>query len=243
MSYEESIKTEVVKWKRQMLRRPGVLNAVSKAVQDRINNLIPEKIHKGITAAIKQMVRGVLFGAHWTTKKKTQFKDILARDLAADEKIKFYRGTAATEGAITGAGGLLLGLADFPILLAIKFKLLFEIASIYGFETSDYKERIYILHIFQLAFSSAKRRKEVFVGMLDWDEKSQDLPTDINHFNWRVFQQEYRDYIDLAKMAQLVPVIGAPVGAVANYALIKKLGKTAKNAYRMRLLSSQRQKA
>ena len=37
-------------------------------------------------------------------------------------------------------------------------------------------------------------------------------------------------------MAQLVPVIGAPVGAVVNYRLIKKLGITAMNAYRMRLL-------
>ena len=63
-----------------------------------------------------------------------------------------------------------------------------------------------------------------------------DLPSDINEFNWRTFQQEYRDYIDLAKMAQLVPVIGAPVGAVANYALVKKLGITAKNAYRMRIM-------
>jgi hypothetical protein len=36
-------------------------------------------------------------------------------------------------------------------------------------------------------------------------------------------------------MAQLVPLIGAPVGVVVNYGLIKKLGKTAMNAYRMRL--------
>jgi hypothetical protein len=71
--------------------------------------------------------------------------------------------------------------------------------------------------------------------MLDWDKKLQELPHDIHQFNWRTFQQEYRDYIDLAKMAQLVPVIGAPVGAVANYALVKKLGRTAKNAYRMRM--------
>ena len=35
-------------------------------------------------------------------------------------------------------------------------------------------------------------------------------------------------------MAQLVPVIGAPVGAIANYRLLKKLGTTAINAYRMR---------
>ena len=40
-------------------------------------------------------------------------------------------------------------------------------------------------------------------------------------FDWRNFQQEYRDYIDLAKMAQLIPVIGAPVGIVVNNRLIK----------------------
>jgi hypothetical protein len=57
---------------------------------------------------------------------------------------------------------------------------------------------------------------------------------DINQFDRRNFQQEYRDYIDLAKLAQLVPVIGAPVGAVVNYKLIKKLGVTAMNGYRLR---------
>jgi len=31
-------------------------------------------------------------------------------------------------------------------------------------------------------------------------------------------------------------VIGAPVGIVVNYRLVKKLGNTAMNAYRMRLL-------
>ena len=234
MTYDEKINNELTTWKRQMLRRPGYFNKVSKAVQDKINSLIPEKVHKGITITIKHMVRGVLFSAHWTTKKRNELQDIIARDLAADEKIKIYQGTAATEGAITGAGGILLGLADFPLLLALKFKLLFELAAIYGYNTEDYKERLYILYIFQLAFSSAKRRKDVFIHMLDWDEKSRELPEDIHQFDWRTFQQEYRDYIDLAKMAQLVPIIGAPVGAVANYALVKKLGKTAKNAYRMR---------
>ena len=72
--------------------------------------------------------------------------------------------------------------------------------------------------------------------MTDWDEKRKHLPLDINAFDWRSFQQEYRDYIDLAKMAQLVPIIGAPVGVLVNYRLIKKLGITAMNAYRMRLI-------
>ncbi len=62
------------------------------------------------------------------------------------------------------------------------------------------------------------------------------LPQDINDFDWRSFQQEYRDHIDLAKMAQLIPGIGAVVGLIVNYRMLRRLGDTAMNAYRMRLL-------
>ena len=148
-----------------------------------------------------------------------------------------YRKTAAVEGGITGAGGILLGLADFPLLIGIKLKLLFDIAALYGFNVYDYRERVYILHIFELAFSSDVHRKNVYLKMIDWETKRNSFPEDINQFDWRSFQQEYRDYIDLAKMAQLVPIIGAPVGVIVNNSLIKKLGRTAMNAYRMRLIS------
>ncbi len=79
-----------------------------------------------------------------------------------------------------------------------------------------------------------------YLKLADWNNYSAELPDDIHAFEWRTFQQEYRDYIDLAKLAQLVPVIGAPVGAIVNYKLIDKLGKTAINAYRMRLAGAQK---
>jgi hypothetical protein len=231
---EQIMMRELQAWQRKMMRKPGVFNRLSKSIQDKMNNLIPEKVHQAITVIIKQMIRGVLFGAKRTTRDKKIVRSLGERDHVVEEKIKIYRNTAAAEGALTGAGGLLLGLADFPLLIAIKIKLLFEIAAIYGFSVNDYKERVYILHIFQLAFSSAKHRRNVFLEMKNWDEKSKSLPEDINQFDWRPFQQEYRDYIDLAKIAQLIPVIGAPVGAVVNYRLIRKLGFTAKMAYHMR---------
>ena len=231
--YEQKTLYELKLWQQKMLRKPGVFNVLSKALQDKMNSWIPEKIHKVITETIKQMIRGVLFGARWTTGRKYT-AGLEASDKAAEEKIKLYQHTAAAEGAVTGAGGILLGLADFPILITIKLKLLFEIASIYGYDVDDYKERVYILHIFQLAFSSAKHRRDVFISMQNWEARSESLPKDIHQFDWRSFQQEYRDYIDLAKMAQLIPFIGAPVGAVVNYRLIKKLGFTAIRSYHMR---------
>jgi hypothetical protein len=234
--YSQNAESELKAWQKQMLRRPGFFNKLSKKAQDKINSWIPEKVHNAITVTIKQMIRGVLFGAKFTTAQPLRGVGLQARELTVEEKIKFYRTTAAVEGGITGAGGFLLGLADFPILITIKLKLLFEIASVYGFDVNDYKERVYILHIFQLAFSSASHRKNVYLAMTDWDEKSKSLPEDIHQFDWRIFQQEYRDYIDLAKMAQLIPIIGAPVGVIVNYRLIRKLGITAMNSYRMRLL-------
>lgn len=237
MDYMLHISVELKRWQKKMLRKPGFINRLSKKMQTKINSYIPEKIHKAITATIKQMIKGVLFGAGLTTSKPNVKDSLEMKERLIEERIKWYRTTAAAEGGITGAGGILLGLADFPLLLGIKIKLLFDIAAIYGFNIKDYKERVYILYIMQLAFSSHEERRNVYLKMADWNEHAMQLPDDINQFDWRTFQQEYRDYLDLAKMAQLVPVIGAPVGVIVNYRLIKKLGITAINAYRMRLLS------
>lgn len=236
--YQQEILSELKAWQRQMLQKPSLFNQLSKTVQVKINTWIPEKVHQAITATIKQMIRGVLFGAHYTTAKPLSGLTIREQEEAVWQRIKFYKNTAAVEGGITGAGGILLGFADFPILIGLKLKLLFDICSMYGFNVKDYKERVYILHIFELAFSSHVHRRKVYLKMVDWDQKSKELPEDIHQFDWRNFQQEYRDYIDLAKMAQLIPIIGAPVGFVVNSRLVNKLGKTAMNAYRMRRLEN-----
>jgi len=237
--YQQKTFAELSVWQKKMQRKPSFLNNLSKKVQTKINTWIPEKIHKAITATVKQMIRGVLFGAKFTTADPLKYASLHTRELAIEQRIEFYKKTAAVEGGVTGAGGLLLGLADFPILIALKIKLLFDIASLYGYNIKDYKERVYILHIFELAFSSHEHRRNVYLKMVDWDKKSKELPDDIHQFDWRNFQQEYRDYLDIAKMAQLIPVIGAPVGIVVNYRLIKKLGITAMNAYRMRLVQDE----
>lgn len=235
MQYEQKAFEELTDWKKKMQRNPTMLNRLSKGVQTKINSYIPEKVHKAITVAIKQMIRGVLFGAKITTRQPALVQSLEQTEESVKRLIKNYRTTAAAEGGITGAGGILLGIADFPILLGIKLKMLFDIATLYGFDVKDYKERIYILHIFGLAFSSQEHRRNVFAGMHNWEVQKHTLPDDIAQFEWRHFQQEYRDYIDLAKMAQLIPGIGAVVGIIANYKLINQLGETAINAYRMRL--------
>ncbi|HZI00572.1 MAG TPA: EcsC family protein [Flavisolibacter sp.] len=238
--YLHIVQAELQQWQSRMLRKPSLLNNLSKGMQTKINSYIPEKVHAALTTAIKQMIRSVLFGAQYTVKKRSPFKNLQELETAVLNTINTYKRTAAAEGGITGAGGLLMGFADFPILLGIKLKMLFDIAALYGFNIKEYKERVYILHIFQLAFSSQQHRRQVYLQIQDWESIKAELPDDINQFDWRSLQQEYRDYIDLAKLAQLIPGIGAVVGLVVNYKLVQSLGLTAMNAYRMRLQQTQK---
>jgi hypothetical protein len=234
-NYSQKAFAEMEAWQHNMQRRPGYFNSLSKKMQDKLNSYIPEKVHSAITQTIKQMFRAVLFTAEYITSKPRTEGTLEIREAVILEKIETYKKTAAVEGGVTGAGGILLGIADFPLLIGIKLKLLFEIAAMYGFALDDYKERVFVLHIFQLAFCSNKKRNLAYKEIENWNEKAKNLPDDINHFDWRSFQQEYRDYLDIAKLLQLIPIVGAPIGAFVNYRLIKKLGTTAMNAYRMRL--------
>ena len=233
-SDEQLAYAEMQMWQQQMQRSPSLFNRFTRQLQIRFNALLPERIHQAITTAIKQMVRGVLFGSTHTTRKPLADTSFTARETAVRTRIRYYRNTAAAEGAVTGAGGFLLGLADFPLLMGIKLKLLFDIAALYGHDVRDYTERLYLLHIFQLAFSSQHTRNATYRQLAAWETHRHTLPADVNALDWRTLQQEYRDYIDIAKMAQLLPVIGAPVGAIANYQLLEQLGSTAMNCYRMR---------
>jgi hypothetical protein len=119
-AYDESVGVELRAWQKKMLKRPSLLNGLSKRIQTKINSWIPEKVHKAITATLKQMIRGVLFGARHTTADSLRNAPLQTREELVLRKIDAYRKTAAIEGGITGAGGILMGLADFPILLPIR---------------------------------------------------------------------------------------------------------------------------
>lgn len=235
MDYIETVRIDHNKWKKKMMKRVSIINKVTSKTQGKFNSILPQKYHEIITASIKTMVKSVLFGYQYITKEPYRNLTLEERENLVRDKINFYKKTAMVEGAATGAGGLLLGLADFPLLLGIKVKLLYDIAAIYGFDVRDYKERIYILNIMQLSFSSQEHMKRVYYNMANWRYYENKLPSDINDFDWRKFQQEYRDYLDLAKLFQLVPFIGAAVGLLVNGRLLDKLGYTAINAYRLRL--------
>ncbi|MGM0753355.1 MAG: EcsC family protein [Bacillota bacterium] len=222
---------ELSSWKRKFSRKSSIFQRVSKQAQTKVNQLIPEKAHKLVTESIKRMVEVTLKGSEWVPLHQISLKASLEeREKLMKERMEFYRKAATIEGAGTGAGGIFLGLADFPLLLSIKMKFLSECSAIHGYDVKQYEERLFLLYVFQLAFSSDSHKKHVLYIIENWDEEKEKLM----ELDWRTFQQEYRDYIDFVKLFQLIPGVGAVVGAYANYHLLDQLGEVAKFAYRIR---------
>jgi hypothetical protein len=232
---ETTVRAEVAAWRAKLLRPPGLWDKATRGTQDRINRIIPERVHAIVTAGVEAMTRGILFGSDLIQTRPTADGSLAARELRARARIKGYRTSAGVEGGIAGAGGFVLAAADFPALMAIKVRMMGEVVGAYGWGGDTVRERLFLLHIFHLAFASARRRPEALAELERWIA-GVDQPQVITDYDWRRFQIEYRDYIDLAKLAQMIPVVGAPIGAVVNWRLVDRLGETVMMACRMRWL-------
>ncbi|NJC40631.1 hypothetical protein GGQ87_000889 [Brevundimonas alba] len=230
---EGAVRLELEAWRARMLKRPGLLDKASRAAQDRINRIIPERVHAVITAGVEAMTKGILTGSEVLKARPPSGGSLAAREAKVLGLIRTWRNTAGVEGGVAGAGGFVLAAADFPALMAIKVRMLADIVSVYGWGGGAPRERLFLLHIFHLAFASPKRRPEALAALEGWMATSVGAEG-VDDYDWRRFQQEYRDYIDLAKLAQLIPAVGAPIGAVISWRLVDRLGETAIMACRMR---------
>lgn len=109
-SYELNLINELQLWQKKMLQKPSILDKVSERLQHKINSVIPEKLHRALTVAIKHTVQGVLNGADFFSNATTVHSSIEVVDPTVEKKIKMYMQTAAAEGAVTGFWGFWEGL-------------------------------------------------------------------------------------------------------------------------------------
>ncbi|MNI26698.1 EcsC protein family protein [compost metagenome] len=185
-------------------------------------------------------MRTALFGAEYTPNRPVQrTPELESVDQEAKELFALYQKIAVAEGAGTGAGGIMLSMVDFPALIAIKMKFLFELAHVYGYDTKHFSERVFILKVFQMAFSGPESRARLLNSIKQWHIEKEQWLSDAEYarnMDWETFQIEYRDSIDFRKMLQMVPGIGAFAGAWANYTILEELRECAMNAYRLRRL-------
>ncbi|WP_443092794.1 EcsC family protein [Chryseolinea sp. T2] len=187
--YKDHVVRAVDSWSAAIRKEPYYSTQLARRFQKKINSIIPEKVHAAITSAVKHMTEAVCFGIGYTSMDPLANIPFQEAESKADGRIAFYAKTAAAEGALTGAGGILLGLADFPLWLTLKMKMLFEIASIYGYDATDYKERVFLLRIFELTFSGYDRKRELLDVVNNWEEQRRKMPDTLRHLTGERFNR------------------------------------------------------
>ncbi|MCL2851436.1 MAG: EcsC family protein [Defluviitaleaceae bacterium] len=231
--YYKTVRKELAAWEKRMLKNPGITNRASKALQSKVHKLVPQRAQDLVTASVRTLVKSIISGSGMIDRSEPDDRPALAEsDYLAERAFAAYHKTAVAQGIGFGLGGVLINLADLPALMSVKVKFLFDCAKLYGYDVRDESERLFMLYVFQLAFCGDARRLEIFPIIKQWDDHAAEMPLD-----WEKLQIEYRDYMDIAKLLQLLPVVGSVAGGTANHNLMKKLQATAMNCYRLRYMA------
>lgn len=230
----------------------AVQEAVGNAIQACVSGLASQTTKTFDASAIAQKIsaRGRELGGD----SPALCHGLEAADESAREFWTYHIGYAALEGGIAGAAGLAGLAADIPALFAILVRELQEIATCYGVDVTIDREHDYLLHVLRAGFATNVKAKMGFIVTLKeveqilinvaWKKMAEDLASKqlTKHSllaGIRQFAKTLGFQLTKRKALQLVPVIGAIVGASLNGTLANDIGKAAYISYRRRWIAEQ----
>ena len=216
--------------------------------------------------AVSRAVQGILSlmndGASWSVRTEAIYSEFRAKGYPrvhsagdihsleleqVDRTVGYlaakYKALAAAEGAGVGALGGLAILGDVPLLAALALRAVNEFAAYYGFDTSLPSERMFALSVLTLATSPTVAAKQATLAELSlasarlgrhaaWGELQQ--AASVNAFKTSAEALGMR--LTKRKLAQIIPVAGAVVGAGFNAWYLNEVTHTAYMLYRERFL-------
>ena len=155
-----------------------------------------------------------------------------------------YKGLAAAEGAATGVAGLPGIVFDLPALVTLNLRAIGEYATYYGFDVTLQHERLFAMNVLGLASSPKDAAKQV--AMAELVRIARDVAMRRSwtvleeHAFVQVIQQIARAVgvrLTKAKLAQVVPAVGAVVGSGFNAYYTARVCDAAYYLYRERFLA------
>ena len=155
-----------------------------------------------------------------------------------------YKGVAAAEGAATGVAGLPGIFVDLPALVTLNLRAIGEYATYYGFDVTVQHERLFAMNVLGLASSPKDAAKQVAMAQLvriARDVAMRRTWTSLEeHAFVQVIQQIARAVgvrLTKAKLAQVVPAVGAVVGSGFNAYYTGRVCEAAYYLYRERFFA------
>jgi hypothetical protein len=222
-----------------------------------------EKVINGFLEMLKDASYWT-FSKEWVVKDAqklglgvNQVSDLCGQDLAILDKLARSRFTvnkivAGLEGAGTGVGGFSLIIADIPLLFGIAFRSIQEIGTCYGYEMDDPTMFPVIMSIFTVGSGQSSKFK-MFVmrdlqttasmigKKLTYEEISKATVTGafINFMKSRpeLLPKLIAKNLTKRKLLQVIPYIGAVIGAGFNYWFVSEICRSAYMSFRLMYLS------
>jgi uncharacterized protein (DUF697 family) len=230
---------------------------IPQAIQDAVARAI-EAFLMGISSfSIKTVAFQKLKEA---VNAKVEIIDGRGRDIqfliAADDEARscwnYHIGYAAVEGCGTGAAGLFGLAADVPALFTIVIRLIQEIGTCYGYDMTKPEEQEYVLHLLRAgsagdikakveALIALKQIEEILIKVT-WKKMAQELAAKrLGQLSLLAALREFAKSLGInltkRKALQMVPVIGAIVGASFNATYANDIGKAAFMSFRRRFIA------
>ena len=242
-AYEKDVRREIEKWQRgdaSMIAQ--AFNLVMKPVDWVVEQAVPDEMVDQAGEAVEQFLAVLNDASKWTVDES----DLLAaaqrqglevetieglreeslEDLDEIARSFFTENTmlAALGGGSTGLGGVVFIAADIPILFTINFRLIQQIAGAYGFPMSSPEYRPIVLSIYNAAASGGRDARNAalrevsvaaaaFANDMAYKGRVRGTFRDQN----RHIPREIAKNIVGRKLAQIIPLAGAAVGAGINY--------------------------
>lgn len=262
--YDRRAIAEIHEWKTPNLSWFGqAMRAIDWPLSKATDWILEQKL---VGEAIKKAISGVVGmcndAAQWSVRQHTIYDEFrqaghsleTPADLAAlrlediDKVAGFldakYKSLAAVEGAATGATGLPGIVVDVPALVTLNLRAIGEYATYYGFDVAVQRERLFAMHVLGLASSPTDAAKQVAMAQLvriahDVAMRKTWVALE-EHAFVQIIQQIARAVgirLTKAKLAQVVPAVGAAVGLGFNAYYTARVCDAAYYLYRERFLA------
>ncbi len=251
--HERSVQKEIEKWQHGDASLITMAMNWAMAPMDWVvSRIVPDEIVDQADKAISQFLSLLNDASGWTYDtsevisaandrgiEAESIDDLRNADLELlDDLAKSYFSEnailAAVEGGGTGLGGIVLIAADIPLLFGINLRLIQQVGASYGFDVSGPSFSPLVLSIFNVAASGTRESKneslrEITVAAAalahegDYKGRVSGTFRDQN----RHLPREIAKNMGGRKLAQLIPIAGAAIGAGINYWFTTETAETA----------------
>ena len=251
--YENEQVLAIEAWKKE---EPGVVSqavgTVLKPVSWLVEKIVPEKAIEGALNLSNS-------AAEWLTDKgdilrdgqvaeieELRTKSLELSDSLANTVHNWAIGVAAVEGGVTGATGLVGMAVDIPTLITMCLRVIHKIGLCYGFECKKEVEQRFVFGILSAAGANSMKEKNMSILTL------QQITVMLTKMTWKqITEAAAKNKFGLAalvilikqlakqlginitkrKALQVVPVIGAAVGAAMNTSILNDVAWAARRSY------------